>query len=395
MTPEIYKQRREKLQEDLYIFTAHTSLQSRGDASFPFVQEASFLYLTGIDEPDWQLIIDTGANKTYLVAPFIDEVHQLFDGGLPVEEAMRMSGVDAVIKHDEYKALFEELSKKCDTVHTLKEHPATAHYDFAVNPAQEKLQSNLSHYFKTIEDCRKELSKSRAIKSGEEIDAIKQAVNITVKGFNRIKEELSQTKYEYEIEATLNDVFRRHGSGGHAYSPIVAAGKNACTLHYDKNNNELPVNGLVLIDAATQVNGYAADITRTYAVGTPSERERAVHKAVEESHKEIIQLIKPGLSLKEYQEEVDRIMKQALEGLGLLKTPEDYRTYFPHAVGHGLGIDVHDSLGGYENLQPGMVLTVEPGIYIPEEGIGVRIEDDILVTNDGNENLSQALPISL
>jgi len=143
------------------------------------------------------------------------------------------------------------------------------------------------------------------------------------------------------------------------------------------------------------VGGYAADITRTYAIGTPSRREKDVHAEVEQAHQAIIDLIKPETSVKEYMAAVDDIMKQALRNLNLLKTPDDFRRYFPHAISHGLGIDVHDSLGGFKAFQPGMVLTVEPGIYIPEEGIGVRIEDDILVTKDGNKNLSAALPTSL
>ena len=147
--------------------------------------------------------------------------------------------------------------------------------------------------------------------------------------------------------------------------------------------------------AGARVGGYAADITRTYAIGTPSQREKDVHAEVEKAHRAIIDLIKPGASIKQYSASVDEIMKQALQNLNLFNTPDDYRRYFPHAVSHGLGIDVHDSLGGFETFLPGMVLTVEPGVYIPEEGIGVRIEDDILVTEDGNRNLSAALPTSL
>lgn len=186
-----------------------------------------------------------------------------------------------------------------------------------------------------------------------------------------------------------------NGAEGYAYEPIVAAGANALTLHYTRNNNPLPKNGLLLIDAAARVGGYCADITRTYAIGTPTAREVAVHAAVEKAHFAIINLIKPGLALSEYQDKSDEIMKEALRSLGLLKKPEDYRKYFPHAISHGLGIDVHESFGGYTEFMPGMVLTVEPGIYIPEEGIGVRIEDDILVTETGNENLSGDLPTGL
>jgi len=395
MNSTLYTQRRLALQQTLYVFTAHDAVQSRADASFPFVQDATFLYLTGIDEPRWQLIVDAKDNHSYLVAPTIDATHQLFDGGLPVEEARRISGVDTVLSLVEAETLLENLALEHDTVSTSFEHPDAAYYDFVSNPAQARLLGELEKTFKTVADCRKELAAARAIKSPEEIAAIKKAIEISIEGFKKVHDELKTTTYEYEIEATLSDVFRRSGSGGHAYTPIVAGGKNACTLHYDKNNDRLPENGFVLIDAGTQVDGYAADITRTYAVGTSSKRQQQVHEQVVKTHTAIIELIKPGLTFKDYHASVDVIMKQALENLKLLKKPEDYRTYFPHAISHGLGIDVHDSLGGFESFQPGMVLTVEPGIYIPEEGIGVRIEDDILVTKDGYENLSAALPIAL
>ncbi|MBC7565055.1 M24 family metallopeptidase, partial [Candidatus Saccharibacteria bacterium] len=151
----------------------------------------------------------------------------------------------------------------------------------------------------------------------------------------------------------------------------------------------------VLLDIGARLNGYPADITRTYAHGDVSDRHKAVHLAVETAHHKIIALLKPGLNVKDYFHKVDKIMLVALHDLGLLKVEEDYRKYFPHSISHGLGIDVHDSLGGPEAFQPGMVLTVEPGIYIPEEGIGVRIEDDILITENGHENLSAGLPTSL
>jgi Xaa-Pro aminopeptidase len=175
----------------------------------------------------------------------------------------------------------------------------------------------------------------------------------------------------------------------------VGAGINACTLHYIANKDKLPTNGMVLIDAGAKVGEYASDITRTYAVGVPSAREKAVHGEVEKAQKAIIDLIKPGLRLEDYQKQSDEIMRTALVNLELIKKPSDFHRYFPHAVSHGLGIDVHDSLGGFETFQPGMVLTVEPGIYITEEKIGVRIEDDILVTEHGNINLSGKLPTSL
>ena len=149
------------------------------------------------------------------------------------------------------------------------------------------------------------------------------------------------------------------------------------------------------MDVGARVDGYAADITRTYAVGEPTKRQVAVHTAVQTAHQRIINLLRPGLELATYLQQVDEIMQQALQSLGLLKTPEDYRRYFPHAISHGLGVDVHASLGQQRYIEAGMVLNVEPGIYIPQENIGVRIEDDILITDKGRRNLSQKLATHL
>jgi Xaa-Pro aminopeptidase len=248
--------------------------------------------------------------------------------------------------------------------------------------------------FDLVRDVRPILKKLRALKSEAELEVQRQAIRLTCDAFKKIKDKMSDLPTEVAIENEFTYIFGCSGAK-HAYEPIVAGGSNALTLHYTSNTQALPANGIVLIDIGARIGGYTADITRTYAVGDPSAREVAVHKAVEKAHHDIIDLIKPGVLLADYQTQSDEIMKQALDGLGLLKDPEDYRKYFPHAISHGLGIDVHESLGGFESFQPGMVLTVEPGIYIPEEGIGVRIEDDILVTEHGHENLSAGLPTGL
>lgn len=378
------------------VLTAHQQVQAKADMAYPFTQETSFLYLTGIDEPDWMLFYDL--KEWQLVRPEVSEVHALFDGTLPDEDAIRISGIQKVITNEELNARLTHLAGEVESIATIGEDPYKEHYDFSLNPSVQTLYEKVIRLFKEVHDCRADLRKLRATKTEIELIDQRQAINVTVDAFNDIKNRLGSLQNEYEIEAYLSQQFRIKGTAGHAYSPIVASGKHACTLHYAKNQSALPDNGLVLVDAGTQFGGYAADITRTYALGTPTERQVAVHAAVEKAHLHIITLIKPGVSFAEYHAVVDDIMKDALIGLELLKDKSDevtYRTYFPHAISHGLGLDVHESLGGYKEFQPGMVLTVEPGIYIPEEGIGVRIEDDILVTEDGNENLSGHLPTGL
>ena len=380
----------------LIVVSACTQIQRGNDAAFAFEQEANFWYLTGIGAPDWWLIIDGG--DSWLVAPDIDPVHQVFNGSLSWSDAKSMSGVDKVLSRSEGESLLLELSKKHDTAYTIGNDPHAKHYDFVLNPAQKNMRTRLRKIFIEVRDCRTELSKLRAIKQPMEIDAMQKAIDLTVDTFTNTKQKLSSLKYEYEVEAEFTYSFRKSGATGHAYDPIVAGEKNACTLHYNSNNDRLISGSLLLLDVGVRVDGYAADITRTYAVGKPTKRQIAVHKAVEEASKNIIILLRPGLTIENYQKSVDTIMQDALIDLGLLKSRDDqetYRKYFPHAVSHGLGIDVHDSLGRPYEFLPGMVLTVEPGIYIPEESIGVRIEDNILITETGHRNLSSALPTSL
>lgn len=383
----------ESMKFSLVVDAAYSQVQRGNDAAFGFEQESNFWYLTGIDAPDWWLVM--AGSKSWLVAPDIDPVHQVFNGSLSWQEAKKISGVDKVISRDESERLLRDLARKYRVVHTIGPDPRAKHYDFNLNPAPAMMRRKLKRIFSEVRDCRSELAKLRAIKQPEEIEAIRLAVGLTVENFKAVKQKLPDLKYEYEVEAEFTYGFRKSGARGHAYDPIVASGQNACTLHYNANDDPLEAGSLLLLDIGARVDGYAADISRTYAVGQPTQRQVAVHKAVESASREIISLLKPGLIITEYSERVDQIMKAKLTGLGLLQSVDDYRKYFPHAISHGLGIDVHDSLGGPSELLPGMVLTVEPGIYIPEEGIGVRIEDDILITKDGHENLSAALSTAL
>jgi len=380
------------------VVTAFTQMQRTNDAAFAFEQESNFWWLTGIDVPDWWVIIDGQRTKSWLVAPAVSVAHQIFEGSLSVEAAKRISGIDTVLSQDEAMAMLRDLAKKHSVVHAIGDPAHTEYYDFTLNPAPKKLWNMLERTFADVQDCRLSLAKLRAIKQPVEVTAIKKAIKLTVDGFNAVKQKLPDLRYEYEIEAEFSYFFKKNGATGHAYDPIIASGKNACTLHYDANEDRLKKSSLVLMDIGARLDGYAADISRTYGLGEPTQRQRQVHAAVQVAQQEIIKLIKPGLLVADYYTSVDVIMKQALVGLGLLRSTDDdatYRRYFPHAIGHGLGVDVHDSLGQPVEFLSGMVLTVEPGIYIPEEGIGVRIEDNILVTDKGHTNLSKALSTSL
>ncbi len=402
MKSSFYKNNRDKICESttgaLIVIPSYTQMQRGNDAAFAFEQEANFWWLTGIDSPDWWLIIDGSRHKSWLVSPDISATHAIFDGSLSTGEAIAVSGVEHVIGHDEAMRMLRDLAAKHSVVYSLGEPPYGQYYDFTVNPSIKKNWRMLQTIFNDVQDLRPGLDKLRAIKQPEEIRAIKKAIKLTIDAFKLVHDKLPDLHYEYEVEAEFSYFFRRSGARGHAYDPIVAGGANACTLHYGANKDRLKSGSVILMDIGARVDGYAADISRSYAFGGQSERHRQVHAAVEDAHRKIIKLLQPNLKMTDYYQQVDQIMKQALIDLKLINSDSDeskYRQYFPHAIGHGLGVDVHDSLGRFSEFLPGMVLTVEPGIYIPEEGIGVRIEDNILITEKGYTNLSSALPTSM
>lgn len=387
----------EQLQGGILVATAYSALQYSNDAAGRFKQEANFWYLTGIERPGWWLVMDASRGKSWLVTPDVDPIHALFDGSLSASEAAQRSGIEDVITRVQAEELLAQIARQHRLVYTVDQPERAESFDFVLNPAQREMRERLSRQFTGVQDARSLLARLRALKQPCEIKAIEAAIATTAAALTNVYKALSTYRYEYEIEAELHREFRRAGAQGHAYDPIIASGKNACTLHYIDNNSPLKKHSLVLLDVGAQVEQYAADITRTYAYYEPTARQRDIHTAVQAAHQDIIKLLQPGLSIAEYSDQVDARMRRALYELGLLASIDDvkYREYFPHAISHGLGIDVHDSLGRPTVFEPGMVLTVEPGIYVPSEGIGVRIEDDILITATKSRNLSHKLPTDL
>lgn len=387
----------DELKGGILAVPGYTQMQRNNDTATTFEQEGNFWYLSGVEHPDWWLLMDAKRRRSWLVAPDIEERHQIFDGSLTLDDAKKISGVDEIIDRQEADSWLRQAARTHQLVHTVDIPSHADHFGFTLNPAAHDMREKLERIFTKVSDFRLELSRLRAIKQPVEIAAMESAIDLTVKSFNKVRKSIDSYRYEYEVEAEFTYDFRRAGARGHAYDPIVAAGANACTLHYTHNNDKLKKGEMLLIDIGARHHGYAADITRTYALGKVTKRQQVVHDAVREAQQEIIAMIEPHLTFEDYQYNVDQVMQRALMGLGLIKDADDpaYRKYFPHSIGHGLGIDVHDALGRPRAFEPGMVITVEPGIYIPEEGIGVRIEDDILVTDDSHRNLSAKLSTNL
>ncbi|MFZ1243243.1 MAG: aminopeptidase P family protein [Candidatus Saccharimonas sp.] len=388
-----FKQNRARLIEaidgGIAVLSSYDSMQLSGDEAVAFLQEANFWWLSGIEEPGWKIIIDGARGHTTLVKPHLSEIEQIFIGGLSREQALSIAAADEVIDEQEFEQYLRKLTKQHTLVYEVFEKE---NYGFVMNPAQKNLSSVLHRLFPSVQSCLKQLRELRAVKQPEEIAAIKKAIQLTCETFEKAKEQLDTFAHEYELVALYDYEFRRHNAT-HAYSPIVANGAHACTMHYAANSGRLVKNKMTVIDIGARLHGYCADITRTYAVN-PTKRQQRVHEVVQAAQRRIVALLAPELPVSEYINRSDEIMKEALEELGLLSDRSDiktFRKYYPHATSHGLGVDVHDSLGAPRYFRAGMVLTVEPGIYIPEENIGVRIEDNILITSTGNENLSATL----
>jgi Xaa-Pro aminopeptidase len=249
-----------------------------------------------------------------------------------------------------------------------------------------------------IRDIRTDMATMRSIKQAQELRALQQAIDITGETLREIASSSFRTaKHEYEIEAALSYGFRRRGARGHAFAPIVGAGIHSTTLHYLDNEGPISRDDVIVLDVGAEVEHYAADITRTVSQTLMTGRRAEVFKAVAATQDYAVSLIKPGMLLRDYEIAVEEFIGKQLLQLGVITTRsrEEIRRYFPHATSHFLGLDTHD-VGDYRApLQANMVITCEPGIYIPEEGIGVRIEDDVLITENGCKVLSQACPQAL
>lgn len=385
---------------DIIVLAGNGLLQRGGDSTYPFHQDASFWYFTGCDEPDLVLVLDE--DEEYLIVPVRGDSRKVFDGEIDESQLRHDSGIELILhEEDGWKKLNSRLTKT-KQVSTLAVPPDyIEQIGIYSNPARAKLINRLKadHPKLKLIDITKDIARQRVIKQPLEISAMQRAIDITLSSLNRAlqPDKLASYKYEYEVEAELNYDFRRLGAEGHAFAPIVAGGEHACVLHNIANNGLLKKNQLLLCDVGAEYSHYAADITRTVSLGTPSSRQSCVYAAVSETQSYALSLLRPGIVLKQYETKVEQYLGKKLLSLGLISSSDraQIRKYMPHAVSHFLGLNAHD-IGLYDQpLKAGMVLTAEPGIYIKDESIGIRIEDDVLITKTGNQVLSNKLANSL
>ncbi len=396
---EFFRGNREKLRALFtgtapIVLTANGLLQRSTSATYPYTQDGNFWYLTGIDEPNFLLVMDK--NKEYLIMPSKSHYQEVFDGSASPAEIGQLSGIETIMSNKDGWRLLNTRLKRVKHVATIASPLAFVDtYGMYTNPARANLIKTLKKTNPNIEllDLSQHMQRMRMVKQSVEIDMISRAISATIGGIEFVEKKYQEGRYahEFDIELDLNRQFWKGGAGKHSFEPIIASGERGLTLHI-ADKTEMNADKQLLVDVGAEYQHYAADISRTW-MREPTKRFQTVHDTVCEVADYAMGLLKPGVVLGEYEKKIETFMGEKLRELGLIKTIEhdSVRHYFPHATSHFLGIDVHD-VGDYNRpVEAGVVLTVEPGIYIPEEGIGVRIEDDILITSDGCTNLSLAL----
>ena len=375
------------------------------DCTYPFRQDSYFWYLTGFNEPNAALLLlkTEQAEKAIIFLRPRDPLLETWNGRrLGVERAPQQLNVNEAYSIEEFVTVLPKILKNLTALYYVPE----------IHTWGDKLVTESAVNFNEILDWRPMLSEMRLIKSPNEIRLMQQAGQITALGHIKAMQTTRPNRFEYEIESDILHEFNRHCARFPSYNSIVAGGNNACILHYTENDRPLNDGDLVLIDAGCEFDMYAGDITRTFPVnGKFNQPQREIYELVLKAQKRAIELLVPGNSIKQANDEVVRIKTQGLVDLGILNGDVDtlieqqaYRQFYMHGLGHWLGLDVHD-VGSYGQdkqriLEIGMVITVEPGIYISEDadvpeqykGIGVRIEDNLLMTEYGNKILTAAAP---
>jgi len=409
ITQKEYAKRRRKVakklpENSITILLSATQKQRSNDTEFPYRQNSNFYYLSGFKEDDSALVIHKGKKSThcYLFVAKKEPAKELWSGKrLGVEKAKALFSFDDVF---EYTQLQEKLTAFSEGISAL-------FYDFKVEdarlaPLKEGLKSVRSY-----NNIAPVIEALRLVKSAAEVQLIKEALLITKEAHHRAMQVSKELRYEYELQAELEYVFKRRGAYSDAYTSIVACGNSANTLHYIANDRKLLKNRLILIDAGCEYKYYASDITRTIpSRGYFTKAQKELYELVLRVNKEIIKMIRPKVLRSKLQSRSEELLCKGMLELGILHgnfqelmDEKLFKKYYPHGIGHWMGLDVHDEApykddeGNEIPLKAGMVLTIEPGIYLDESdksipkkyrGIGIRIEDDILVTSTGYENLS-------
>ncbi len=395
--------------KSLAVFNSNDIYPVSADSTMPFEQHRDIFYLSGVDQEESILVLFPDCPKAqHREILFLKETNEhiaVWEGAkLTKEAALKTSGIKTVYWLQDLEKILFEIMTQCDTVYiNTNEH-------YRANVETETREDRFTKWLKdkypahAVTKSNPILQRLRSVKEQEELDLIQTACDITEKGFRRILSFVQPNVWEFEIEAEFMHEFLRNRSKKFAYTPIVASGENANVLHYIENNQQCKAGELILLDVGAEYANYSSDMTRTIPVsGKFTKRQKDVYNAVLRVKNEATKMLVPGTDWAEYHVEVGKVMTSELLGLGLLNKSdvqnEDkdwpaYKKYLMHGTSHHMGLDTHDYGILTEPMQANMVFTVEPGIYIPEEGFGIRLEDDVVIQEKGDPfNLMRNIPI--
>ncbi len=397
--------------KSIAVFNSNDIFTTGADSTLPFEQHSDILYLSGADQEESVLLLFPDAiNENHREILFLTETNEhiaiWYGAKYSKEEATKVSGIKTIYWLSEFNKVFYDLMTEAETIY----FNTNEHYRQSV-----ELESREDRFIKKCkadfpahkwEKSNQILQEIRGVKEPEEIEIIQTACDITEKGFRRILPFVKPGIMEYEIEAEFMHEFLKNRSDGFAYTPIIASGYSACVLHYIENNKECKDGDMLLMDVGSEYAKYSSDMTRTIPVnGRFTDRQKAVYSAVLRIKNEATKMLAPGVLWAEYHKEVGKMMSSELIGLGLIdkadvknENPDwpAYKKYFMHGTSHHMGLDTHDYGALKTPMKAGMVFTVEPGIYIPEEKMGIRIEDDVVIQKTGVPfNLMRNIPIEI
>lgn len=390
------------------LFSSNDIYPTSADGTLPFRQDSNMLHLTGVDQEETVLLLFPNAhNPADREILFVTETNAeiaIWEGAkLTKAEATAQTGIRHVQWIGNLERTIQRLVTECSCCYLHQNEHTRAKIVVETREARFNRWFCETYPQVRIQRAAPILHRTRSVKSAEEIERMRHACGITRDGFNRVMNFLKPGVTEYEVEAEYLHEFVRKGSRGFAYTPIVASGANACVLHYIENSAVCKDGDVLLMDVGAEYGNYASDMTRCLPVsGRFTDRQRKVYNAVLSVMRDATKLLRPGVSLHDYHKQVGELMTEQLLGLGLIDNHDvakqnpawpAYKKYFMHGTSHFIGLDVHDVGLWHEPIRAGHVFTVEPGIYILEEGLGIRLENDIVVTEDGFDDLMGDIPL--
>ncbi len=396
-------------QSSLAVFNSNDIFPISADSTMPFQQHRDILFLSGVDQEESVLVISPGSkNKAHREVLFLKETSKqiaVWEGAkLNKENAFETSGIKTVYWLDQFDRIFKQIISEVDHVYLNSNEHLRA--DTTVQTREDRFVNKMRADYPahSVRRSAPIMHRIRSRKLPIEIDLMQKACDITKSGIERILGFVKPGVWEYEIEAELIHEFIRNRSRGFAYTPIIASGANACVLHYIENNALCNAGDVILLDVGAEYANYASDLTRSVPVsGRFTDRQRAVYNAVLHVKKEAEKLLVPGTMMDDYHKEVGKLMESELLKLKLIDKIDiknqradwpAYKKYFMHGTSHFIGLDTHDVGLWNEPIEAGMAFTCEPGIYIPEERLGIRLEDDLVVQKKGSPlNLMGSIPI--